>query len=43
MCKVILLCFYNMLRDTLNKFNLKDFPLMILSDRVQDKLSRLDT
>ena len=44
MCKVTLLCFYNMLYNMLNEFQLKkDFSHMILSDRVQDKMSSFDT
>ena len=35
--------FYIMLYDMLNEFNLKDFQHMILSDRVQDKMSGFDT
>ena len=43
-CNVILLCFYIMLYDMLNKFfNVKDFPHMILNYEVQDKMSRFDT
>ena len=43
-CKVILLCFYNMLYDMLNEFfNVKDFPHMILSYRMLDKISGFDT
>ena len=42
MCKVILLCMYNMLY-MLNEFKLKDFPQMILSERVQDKMRGFDT
>ena len=43
-CKIILLCFFNMLYDMLNEFfNVKDFPHMILNYRVQDEMSGFDT